>query len=298
MRQMTPWASIYKESDKMNDNIVNKLKNKKEFLIMSHRGFWGGNIIQNTRQAAIVAVKAGADIVEIDICRSSDGVYYLFHKHAVRMLLNVDKEFEEMSSHEIDQLTLLNSNALDSGYRVEKLEDYLDWLPIKYVLNIDRSWDYWDDPYFFELLERSGKKKQFILKSPANVEFLDKLNAMNPGIAYVPIAYDQADFYRAEAYENINLVGVDLRIEYLNNHSLLQTNWLNKLLGRNLLIIANSEHLGREFRMFDILDDTAAIVSSETYVWDIMLKYGINVIKTDWPNFVNDYRQRLSSTNN
>ncbi|XJS10746.1 glycerophosphodiester phosphodiesterase family protein [Aerococcaceae bacterium WGS1372] len=260
---------------------------------MSHRGFWGGNVIQNTRQAALVAVKAGADIVEVDICRSSDGVYYLFHKHAVRMLLNVDKEFEEMTSKEIDHLTLLNSNALDSGYHVEKLESFIDWLPITYILNIDRSWDYWDDPYFFRILEKSGKKKQFILKSPAKVEFLEKLNNANTGIAFMPISFDQEDFNRVEEYENIDLVGIDMRIDYLNNHPLLESKWLNRLLSRNMLIVANSEHLGSEFRMFDVLDDTAAIVDSETYVWDIMLKYGINVIKTDWPNFVNDYRERL-----
>lgn len=262
---------------------------------MSHRGFWGGNVIQNTRQAAIVAVKAGADIVEVDVCRSSDGVYYLFHKHAARMLLNVDQPFEELHSEEIDSLTLLNSNALDSGYRVEKLEDFLDWLPLKYTLNIDRTWDYWGDPKFFEILEKSGKKKQFILKSPAKVEFLEQLNEANTGIAYVPISFDQDDFNRVDEYENINLIGVDMRIDHLNNHPLLESNWLNKLLAREMMIIANSEHLGREYRMFDVLDDTAAIVGSETYVWDIMLKYGINVIKTDWPNFVNAYRESLKA---
>ena len=60
-----------------------------------------------------------------------------------------------------------------------------------------------------------------------------------------------------------------------------------------MMIIANSEHLGREYKLFDVLDDTAAIICSETYVWSIMRKYGVNVIKTDWPNFVNDYRNRI-----
>lgn len=291
---LTVGPSYNKESDIMSENIVNKTKNKKDFLIMSHRGFWGGNVVQNTRQAATVAVKAGADIVEMDVCRSSDGVYYLFHKHAVRMLLDVDKEFEEMSSQEIDSLTLRNSNALDSGYHVEKLEDFLDWLPATYIINLDRTWDYWGDPKLFKIIEKSKKKKQLILKSPAKAELLEKLNAANVDIAYIPISYSQEDFALAETYENINLIGVDLRIDYLNNHSLLETNWLNKLLTRDMMIIANSEHLGRDYQMFDVLDDTAAILGSETYVWTIMCKYGFNVIKTDWPNFVNDYRNSLT----
>lgn len=280
----------------MSEHIINKTKNKQKFLIMSHRGFWGGNVIQNTRQAAKAAKKAGADIIEIDICRSKDGEYYLFHKKAVRMLLNVDKEFEDMTSEEIDSLILLNSNAELSGYRVERLRDFLDWLPLSYIVNIDRSADYWDDASFFELLIKSGKKDLLFLKAPAKERYLELLNQADVNISYVPIAYEQSDFERVKEYENIKLIGVDLRIDDLNNNSLLESNWLNKLLAQDMMIIANSEHLGREFKLFDILDDTAAILGSETYVWSVMRKYGVNVIKTDWPNFVNDYRNSIRET--
>lgn len=281
----------------MSENIIKQTKNDKKFLIMSHRGFWGGNVIQNTRQAAITAKKAGADIIEVDVCRSSDGVYYLFHKLSVRMLLNVDKEFEEMTSEEIDSLVLLNSNAERSGYRVEKLKDFLDWLPLNYIVNIDRSSDYWEDEAFCEMLVRSGKKDLLFLKAPAERKYLERLNKANLNIPFVAIAYEQADFERVKAYDNIRLIGVDLRIDDLNNHSLLESNWLNKMINQDMMIIANSEHLGREYKLFDVLDDTAAILGSETYVWSIMRKYGVNVIKTDWPNFVNDYRNRIRETN-
>ncbi len=281
----------------MSENIIKQTKDDKKFLIMAHRGFWGGNVIQNTRQAAITAKKAGADIIEVDVCRSADGVYYLFHKLVVRMLLDVDKEFEEMTSEEIDSLVLLNSNGQKSGYRVEKLEDFLDWLPINYIVNIDRTSDYWDDEALFDILIKSGKKELLFLKAPAEPKSLELLNEANVNIPFVAIAYEQADFERVKSYENIRLIGVDLRIDDLNHHSLLESNWINKLIHQDMMIIANSEHLGREYKLFDVLDDTAAILGSETYVWSIMRKYGVNVIKTDWPNFVNDYRNRIRERN-
>ena len=46
----------------MSENIIKQTKDDKKFLIMAHRGFWGGNVIQNTRQAAITAKKAGAGV--------------------------------------------------------------------------------------------------------------------------------------------------------------------------------------------------------------------------------------------
>ena len=109
----------------MSENIIKQTKDDKKFLIMAHRGFWGGNVIQNTRQAAITAKKAGADIIEVDVCRSADGVYYLFHKLVVRMLLDVDKEFEEVTSEEID-------------FSVTQFKWTKIWLPSRKVRRLSR----------------------------------------------------------------------------------------------------------------------------------------------------------------
>src|SRR5699024_7689259 len=106
---------------------------EKPFLIMAHRGTWGGNVIENTRQAAELAVRSGADIVELDVCRSVDGVFYLYHDGSEAQLLGIDNTFMELTSDDIDETVYRNSLGVSSGYQVEKLADFLAWLPNNYL---------------------------------------------------------------------------------------------------------------------------------------------------------------------
>ena len=52
---------------------------KDKVLVAAHRGTWMGNVPCNTIMAFNAALKAGADIVELDVSRSLDGTLYVFH---------------------------------------------------------------------------------------------------------------------------------------------------------------------------------------------------------------------------
>lgn len=62
------------------------------------------------------------------------------------------------------------------------------------------------------------------------------------------------------------------------------------------MIIANSEHLGETFALFDQLNESQAILDNEL-IWKQMNDYGVNVIQTDWPNFLKEYRQSFVNVN-
>lgn len=86
----------------------------------------GGNIIQNTRKSVELAHWAGADRAEIDVCRSKDGIYYLFHNGNEERLLNLPKDFHDLTLDEIESAEYLNYLGGLSGYRVERLIDFLE----------------------------------------------------------------------------------------------------------------------------------------------------------------------------
>ncbi len=272
----------------------NYLKNR-PFLIMSHRGFWGGNIIQNTRQSAQLAQQSGADIIEIDICRTSDGIYYLFHDDNERTLLGVDINFNLLSSYEIEGRDMFNSVGEESGYKVETLDDFLTWLPENYIINIDRSWEYWEDPHFFELIEKSGKVNQLIIKSPANEKFLNILNELSFKIPYVMIAKEPSDIRLVHSFKNINFVGVELVADSLKKNPLFHEATLNYIDDLGLLTIANAEHLGKHHELFGNLNDSNALLHRGEEVWKEILSFNIDVIQTDWPNFLEEFRNKLNS---
>lgn len=295
VRDGVDWVVSNKEGvSYMKNYVFENLLVEKGFLIMVHRGLWGGNIIQNTRQAAQLAMKAGADIVEVDVCRSKDGEYYLFHNGNEKYLLGVEVDFSQLESSQIDTLKLLNSVKSPSGYYAERLADFLDWLPSDYLINIDRSWNYWEDPKFIELLKQSGKTDQLIVKSPAKATYLEALSQLSQSglyIAYIPIIYKREDYELVEQYPSIKVVGAELIVNELNQHELLDPFWLKPFIEENLILLANSEHLGEDYYLFAELNDSQAILNDEDEIWGRMLDLGINVIQTDWPNFLYSYRQ-------
>ena len=60
-------------------NRLNELIAAHGVLVAAHRGSAGANIPCNTIPAFDIAMKYGARILEMDICRSTDGKLFVFH---------------------------------------------------------------------------------------------------------------------------------------------------------------------------------------------------------------------------
>ncbi len=273
--------------------ISNPLRDKlmiTPFLIMAHRGFWGGNIIENTIESGILAYRAGADIVEVDICRTADHQYYLFHDGNEPKVLCREENFKELTSEDINTSTVYNSIGSPSGHRLNTLAQFLDWLPKGKMINIDRSWEYWSDPAFFELIRRSGKQEQLIFKSPAVTEYLTHFSENGKGLAYIPIIFNTGEADLVLSYSELNTVGFELIIDHFNS-DLLSEEWLKRIRQKDLVTVVNSENLGNEFNLLGGFHDDVALIENKS--WDKIVDLGIGIIQTDWPNFLNEYRKNM-----
>ena len=56
-----------------------ELRKKTGVLVAAHRGTSGGNIPPNSIAAFDIALKEGADILEMDLFQSIDGELFVFH---------------------------------------------------------------------------------------------------------------------------------------------------------------------------------------------------------------------------
>ena len=272
-------------------NLFEKALLMHDFLIMSHRGVWGGNVIQNTRQAAQLAKRAGADIVEVDISRSSDGTYYLFHDESSPYLLQSKLTLGELTSGEVDDLEYYNSRSTLSGYGIEKLSDFLDWLPINMLINIDLAWNYFDDPLLYQIIESSGKKDQIYFKSYPKDDRLKYFEELSGGMNYVPLIFEQEDVRKCrETYPGLNIIGYEIIIKD-DQSDLLEPGFLAQFHAEQKLLIANSEYVAKDFKIYNGWNDDQALFDQEEDSWGKMLDTGVNTIMTDWPYFLNDYRK-------
>ncbi|MGX7350014.1 glycerophosphodiester phosphodiesterase family protein [Dolosicoccus paucivorans] len=267
------------------------LNSSQPFWIMAHRGVKGANIIENTIEASQLALRSGADIIEVDVTKTKDGIYYLFHDGEEQKLFHTDQSFESLTDKEVQELTVYNGLDKPSGKKLNTLESFLQWLPKGVVVNLDRSWMYWQDGQFFELLIQSGKADQILLKSPVKESYLHALQQSPYTFNYLPILFSQKEWDTVQSFDTVNAVGVELIVKE-ESSELLEEQWLTKVKEDYDIILANSEDLDETANLFMGLNDQKALFEGD-HVWQQMLDLGITVIQTDWPYFLNEFRQRL-----
>ena len=85
-----------------------KLANEKKVLVVAHRGCAGGNIPCNTLAAYEIALRQGADIVELDVSQSADGALFTFHHRMEPVHLRSERYIADMTAKEVEQLRFVN----------------------------------------------------------------------------------------------------------------------------------------------------------------------------------------------
>lgn len=274
---------------KIENTILDKLTAREKFLIIAHRGVFAGNIIENTIESVKASFISGADIAEIDVLPSKDGVFYLFHDGVELKLFGEKFDIRDLHSEEIDKLKYFNSLRHIKGQSPTRLEDVLNSLQGDELINIDRSWFYWEEllPY----LDKFDKAKHILLKSKVDRKLLELLNNHKVKYMYFPIIYSMEELDIVQEYPGINLIGAEM-IAFTEDGELFKKESIKEVRSRGLDVIINSEKLDDETDLFgDIHDDNAIINGFD--VWDLALEKGVNIIQTDWPWILDGYRKNL-----
>lgn len=281
------------------NGLLNQILAEKKHLIAVHRGSWGGNIIQSTIPAYACAFKMGADMVEGDVNRTTDGQLYVFHDGYENEVFGTGKSIKQMSAAEVESFHPYNSARGRNKDPINRLSDILDWLPEGKLINLDRAWDIF--PALLEELDRHPNAvRQVVLKSNLRWDFhgvpvaqaLDALRNHPVKYMFMPICYDSGDVEAALALEDINVVGCEL-IAHKETDELFQ-NWLIAYLhDRRLFAWVNAIQLGNYQRepLFGPLDDDISLTRDPDLGWGELFRKGIDVIQTDWPAILYAYRQ-------
>lgn len=266
-----------------------QLLEEKKFLTLLHRGANGGNIVENTADAVNIACRQGSDIVEIDISKSTDNDFFVFHDGGESRLLKTDKNLNEMSTAEIQKLFYYNELDCQLHKKVQFLKELLDKIPTDVFLNIDRSWEHWETfiPYLDSFEERHG---YFMLKSPVKKEYLDILENHPVKYMYFPIIYNLEELDLIESYQNINLIGFEV-IEKEDDFDFINSPRFDKYKKEGYMFLANAINLDDDTKLFGSLDDNLAITQAPELSWGKMLTMGINVIQTDWIDLLLAFRE-------
>lgn len=290
-----------KEKYKHINKNINKLIEQKKCLISVHRGTRGANIIENTIDAFRLAYAFGADMVELDIAKSTDGILYCFHDTTEPYNLGLNRNIQTLPSSVIDELRLINSIGVETEKHINRFEDVLKTFnQPNQLINIDRAFDSVEKLHLLlELLDKYPNCiNQIVYKSPLKDEILEVLNNHPVKYMYMPLVYSMKDLEVLEKYENINFVGAEVIIRNEKSDFLIDNN-LNKISTKGLFIWYNAITLGDgpKWSLTNFYNDDASILKGPEHGWKQLLEWNAQIIQTDWPHFLKEYLKSYFNNN-
>jgi len=265
-------------------NIWQK-KEKNKILISAHKGTFGGNIIQNTIPAYENALKHDADIIEVDVIMSTDGDFYTFHDGSEKAFIGVDKDIRTMTTKEIESYTFINGDGVKIRQKIERLEDVLEYLKGKCLINIDRSWFYWNET--IKVLQKHNMADQIILKSHIDEKLLKTLQDSNSHLMYMPIVDTKEKMDLVMKYQ-LNLIAAELIFRDLHS-PLIKKEHMQQLKSKGILTWVNAITLSDDIILSAGLDDNKAIIENEDENWGKLIDRGFDIIQTDRPLLLKQY---------
>lgn len=271
------------------DAIWEKRKNQ-DLLIGAHRGTSGGSIVQNTTPAFLNALRHGADVVEVDIIMSTDGDFFAFHNGEEEQVLHVKKDIRTMSTEEISSYPLYNSLAERMNtLRLNRLDEVLEALKGKCLINIDRSWFYWKQT--IECLNRHNMFDQLILKAHVDPELLGALEVFEKKLMYMPILKNQQDYLaELQIVEQYKIPVIAAEV-ILSEDGCVETSrrLIDRLHEKKILAWVNALTLHDRVTLSYGYDDNKAVIEGPETAWGWLIDHGFDIIQTDWPALLKKY---------
>ena len=269
------------------------------FLIAQHRGAYHANLSENTIPAFIASLQLGADMLELDVAQALDGGLFCFHDGMERRLLHRLIPINASFSHTVKRLRYYNGIGQRSDYKVNTIEEVLkafcseeisDKSPL---IAIDRAWNHLDR--LLPLMKKYPQTlSQCIVKGFVRDGTLAKLSKSDIKPMFLPIVTKRAEVDKVLTFDNLNLAGIEVLFKEQNSEFFSDA-FIKEMHDRNLFVWVNAICLGdspRNNKASNLTDDLA-ITSSPDASWGVLAKKRYDIIQTDWPALLSNYRKTL-----
>lgn len=269
-------------------SIFENRKAKGSPFLAAHRGVCGANVPCNTLAAYKIALDLGADVVEIDVSKSKDGVFYAFHPWMEPVFLK-SKYIWELTSEEVDELFLLNCDSVPTSYRVPRLRDVLMLLKDKAYINVDKFWT--DVEGITREIRECGVEKQVIVKTGTDKEALDNVKKYAPDFMFMPMVRGKDDVTDYLQSQGINQIGTEILFGS-DTDECVSDEYIAKMHDKGLLIWANSIIYNEKDIINGYHSDDISLYDNPDKGWGWLIDKSVDFIQTDWLALVQKYIEK------
>ncbi len=188
--------------------IFENRKAKKIPFLAAHRGVCGANVPCNTMTALKIAVEQGADIIELDVSRSKDGQFFVFHPKMEPVFLKSEKLISDMTADEVKRLCLYNQDDIITSYKVPTLCEAFAYLKDKTYINVDKFWI--DIPGISEEIRKAGVENQVIVKTFTDEKSLAQVIEYASDFMFMPLVRSRDEVSDWLISKGVNLIGTEI----------------------------------------------------------------------------------------
>ena len=265
-------------------------KAKENRIIIAHRGVSGGNIPCNTMAAYEIALKQGADMIEVDVSSSADGKLFLFHPMMELSHLGKPLLLSALPYSIIKKLHYVNYDRSQTQFNLADFDAFLEQFKGRCYINIK----FWSNPEkIYKAIKRHNMTDQILVKSmlPKDGRVLDLMENMAPELAFMPIVNDTYALHEEVKKRNINYVGVECCFKK-DTAEVASEEFIEKMHRDDILVWANSILFSYKVQLAGGHSDDTALTESEEKGWGWLADRGFDMIQTDWPGMLIDYLKK------
>ena len=248
-------------------------------LLAAHRGAAGGNIPCNTLAAYEIALRQGADIVEIDVAVTADRQLYVFHPGMEHPHLRSDIHIKDMPAADVDKLLFVNQDGTRTTNPVSRLDDVLELIKGRAYVNVDKFWDAM--PEITACIRRHGMQNDVIVKTGADPKWFDMVEQVAPELPYMPIISETDNCTDALLKRNINLIGAEVLFRTEESQVAVRE-YIDQMHKKGLLLWANAIVYDYRAVLTAGHTDDSSLTGDPYSGWGWLVDQGYDIIQTDW----------------
>lgn len=269
-----------------NKSILEVRKELGRPLFAAHRGICGANIPCNTIAAYKIALNQGADIVEIDVSKSKDGQFFVFHPHMEPVFLKSKKYIANMTAEEVSSLQLYNQDGVRTHYQVPTLQEALKFLKNKAYINVDKFWT--DVKGISAEIRKAGVEKQVIVKTFTDEKSLNAVEKYAPDFMFMPLVNGVDEVTEGLIERGINVIGTEVLFSK-ETDEVCSDEYIRKMHDRGLLVWMNAIVYNELAVISAHHTDDISLTDSPDKGWGWLIDKGADVIQTDWLLMLKEY---------
>ncbi len=259
---------------------------KEKLLIVAHRGSFAGNIPCNTIAAYEIALKQGADMIEIDVSMTRDGRLVIFHPGMETRHLGMTVSLPACDFETVRGFRYVNFDGTPTQFGIETLDDVLETFKGRCFINVDKFPDHPIE--IMRAIERHGMCDQVLVKCAPKAQIIAMMQEVAPQIPYMPIVRNSHPMHEELMASGINYIGAEVLFaqedaEVASDAFLARMHEDGKLVWANAIIYNHQKQLSAGHS-----DDTA-VCSDPDLGWGWLARHGFDLIQTDWPLMLTSY---------